>query len=358
MYIIYGNEKTEPSVRYLTGFTAPDDVAVIVEEDKTTLIVNELEYGRAIAQSRDCIVQCPTTILGKRGLLVDCIGEYALKNGCKEIFCTASFPHGLVVELKKHYCIKTTIGDTEWLEKRRMVKTDEEIAKIATVQKVTHKAMEAAGELIASAMPNDNGELLLKDGTILTSEIVKHKIRMVCIENNCIDEGTIVAGGIQGVNPHEEGHGPLYANEWIVIDIFPRSLSNGYWGDMTRTFMNGTPSEAQKRQYNIVQRAHDEAIAMVRNGILSCDIHNRVCELFEENGFETTYGEDHAEGFFHSTGHGVGLEIHEGPRVSRNRDILSTNMVVTIEPGLYYSATGGVRIEDLVVVAPNGAIVL
>ena len=88
---MYGNEKTEPSVRYLTGFTAPDDVAVIVEEDKTTLIVNELEYGRAIAQSRDCIVQCPTTILGKRGLLVDCIGEYALKNGCKEIFCTASF---------------------------------------------------------------------------------------------------------------------------------------------------------------------------------------------------------------------------------------------------------------------------
>lgn len=358
MFILYGNEKTEPSIRYLTGFTAPDDVAVIVDDNRTTLIVNELEYGRAISQSHDCEVHCPTSMLGKRGYIVDCIGEYATKNNYKEVFCASSFPYGLVIDLEEHFDLNVFVSNTSWLEKRRMVKTDEEIAKIADVQKVTHKAMNAAGDLIASAIPNYNGELVLKDGTILTSEIVKHKIRMVCIENNCIDEGTIVAGGIQGVNPHEEGHGPLHANEWIVIDIFPRSLTNGYWGDMTRTFMNGTPSEAQQRQYDIVQRAHDEAIEKVYDGVQANDIHNGVNDLFEANGFFTTYGNDHAEGFFHSTGHGVGLEIHEGPRISRNNEILKTNMVVTIEPGLYYTATGGVRIEDLIVVTPNGARIL
>lgn len=358
MFILYGNEKTEPSIRYLTGFTAPDDVAVIVDGNRTTLIVNELEYGRAISQSHDCEVHCPTSLLGKRGYICDCIGEYAARHKHKEAFCAHSFPYGLVIELEENYDLTIFVSNTSWLEKRRMVKTDEEIAKIASVQKVTRKAMEAAGELIASATPNDAGVLVLSDGTILTSELVKHKIRMVCIENDCIDESTIVAGGIQGVNPHEEGHGPLHANEWIVIDIFPRSLTNGYWGDMTRTFMNGTPTEAQHLQYDIVQKAHDEAIEKVRDGVNASDIHNGVNALFEENNFYTTYGEDHAEGFFHSTGHGVGLEIHEAPRVSKNNEVLSTNMVVTIEPGLYYSATGGVRIEDLIVVTKNGARIL
>ena len=358
MFVLFGNEKTEPSIRYLTGFTAPDDVAVIVDGDKTTLIVNELEFGRAKEQSKNCDVQCPTSMLGKRGYLSDCIGEYAIRNNHDVVECAYSFPYGLVNELEENFNLNVFVANTAWLAKRRMVKTDDEIAKIAEVQQVTHKAMEAAGELIASATPNASGELVLADGTILTSELVKHKIRMVCIEHNCIDEDTIVAGGIQGVNPHEAGYGPLHANEWIVIDIFPRSLVNGYWGDMTRTFMNGTPSEAQQRQYDIVQQAHDEAIAKVHSGVIASDIHNGVNTLFEENGFYTTYGNDHAEGFFHSTGHGVGLEIHEGPRISRNGDTLESNMVVTIEPGLYYTATGGVRIEDLIVVTDDGARVL
>ncbi len=358
MHLLYGNEKTEPAIRYLTGFTAPDDVLVIIDKNEVTLIVSDLEYGRALEQAKNCTVHTPKSLFGKHISLVECIALYGKTHNYDEATCEYSFPYGIVWDLYNHFKFPVLVSEEDIIPKMRVIKTEEEIEKIAAVQKVTHLAMDAAGKLIASAHPSSTGELVLPDGTILSSEVVRHKIRMVCMENDCIDEGTIVAGGLQGVNPHEEGHGPLYANEWIVVDIFPRSLSTGYWGDMTRTFMNGTPTAEQKRQYDIVKKAHDSAIRKVHDGVVASRIHKSICQLFEKNGFMTEHGENGPEGFFHSTGHGVGLEIHEEPRISVADNILRSNMVVTIEPGLYYAATGGVRIEDLIVVTADGARVL
>ena len=172
-------------------------------------------------------------------------------------------------------------------------------------------------------------------------------------------EGSIVAGGRQAADPHEAGRGPLRAGEWIVADVFPRMLATGYWGDMTRTFLHGRPTAAQRRMYEAVAEAQRLALSLVRPGAKGKDVHRAVTDFFARRGWKTGTGPDgRAHGFFHGLGHGVGLEIHEEPRLSPSGGELAPGMVVSVEPGLYYPEIGGVRIEDLVVVTETGCSVL
>ncbi|MBQ6102340.1 MAG: M24 family metallopeptidase, partial [Kiritimatiellae bacterium] len=194
----------------------------------------------------------------------------------------------------------------------------------------------------------------------LTSERARALVRETLLSRGCLDlEGSIVAGGRQAADPHEAGHGPLRAGEWIVCDIFPRDLCTGYWGDMTRTFMNGRPSAKLRRLYRAVADAQRLALSLVRPGAKGSDVHAAVARFFEESGWPS--GRDatgRPYGFFHGTGHGVGLQIHEEPRLSVTGGELTPGMVVTVEPGLYYPDLGGVRIEDTVAVTTSGCEIL
>ena len=166
---------------------------------------------------------------------------------------------------------------------------------------------------------------------------------------------TIVAGGNQGCDPHESGHGPLRAGQPIILDIFPRDNSTGYWGDITRTVVRGRASEAVKRLYAVVFRAQELAFRELRDGVNGREIHEGILRLFRENGFATSRRDGRMQGFFHGTGHGLGLEIHEPPRVSAVDAKLRAGHVVTVEPGLYYWGVGGVRLEDVAVIQARGA---
>ena len=186
-------------------------------------------------------------------------------------------------------------------------------------------------------------------GAVLTSERLQSAIEMACLAAGAVSSGTIAAGGDQACDPHQRGSGPLRPNELIIVDVFPRVSATGYFGDMTRTFLRGRASDRQRELVAAVRAAQLAALKKVRAGVDGRAVHLKVVEVFEARGFKTEIGKSGSTGFFHGTGHGVGLAIHEPPRMNKTANIvLKKGSVVTVEPGLYYPGLGACRIEDVV----------
>jgi len=177
---------------------------------------------------------------------------------------------------------------------------------------------------------------------------------MQLMERDCVGQHTIIACGLQAVDPHNEGAGPLKANEPIVMDVFPQHVQSRYVADITRTVVKGKASDKVRRMFEAVKEGQEIAYRLIRDGVDGSTVHRAILDYFESLGFHTGEQGGRMQGFFHGTGHGVGLEIHEPPRISPRRDILKTGMVVTVEPGLYYTDAGGMRIEDMIVVTKDG----
>jgi Xaa-Pro aminopeptidase len=185
----------------------------------------------------------------------------------------------------------------------------------------------------------------------LTSEKLRAIIDTAILQAGGCCTHTIVAGGRQACDPHEAGYGPLRANEPIIIDIFPRSQKTGYFGDLTRTIVRGRASEAARKLYIAVAEAQKQAFSKMRAGVATAAVHQTVQRFFVEQGYQTSRRDGRHQGFFHGTGHGLGLEIHEAPRMgAQSTGILKSGHVVTVEPGLYYPEIGGVRLEDVAVI--------
>jgi Xaa-Pro aminopeptidase len=176
------------------------------------------------------------------------------------------------------------------------------------------------------------------------------------MERECVAQHTIVACGIQACDPHNQGSGPLYADQPIVFDVFPQSSRTRYFADMSRTVVKGRASDGMKRLYDAVREGQQWGVEQVRAGMDGKAIHEGICERFAARGFETGMRDGRMQGFFHGTGHGVGLDIHEAPRVGKVNHLLQAGEVVTIEPGLYYPAIGAARIEDMVLVTADGGV--
>jgi Xaa-Pro aminopeptidase len=234
----------------------------------------------------------------------------------------------------------------------RTIKTAEEIAAIGEAQRFTEVAMQTAEETLRSA--EIRGDTLFLDGVPLTAEELKKRIHITLIEQNCTAHHTIVACGEDSCYPHNEGSGLLKAHQPIVIDIFPKSNATGYYADITRTFVRGTPSAKLQGMYEAVLAVQEWALAHIRAGVNGQEIHQEVVAQLEQKGFQSGLLNGAMQGLIHGTGHGVGLEIHEPPRISRVDHVFRAGEVVTVEPGLYYLGTGGVRIEDIVVVTADG----
>jgi len=165
-----------------------------------------------------------------------------------------------------------------------------------------------------------------------------------------------VAGGQQACDPHERGSGPLKANELIILDVFPRDVRTGYYGDLTRTVVRGKASDAQRKLWAMVKKGQELAISGMKPGVKGIELHEEIKALFKEEGYPTEQKDGRWQGFFHGTGHGLGLDLHESPRIAHAT--LTEGHVFTVEPGLYYPEIGGVRHEDVVVIEASGARVL
>ncbi|HZZ18915.1 MAG TPA: Xaa-Pro peptidase family protein [Opitutaceae bacterium] len=264
----------------------------------------------------------------------------------------SDFPAGLFEQLKA-LKVKLAIADGDLFPERE-VKSKADAEGLREGNRCSAAGIAAAEKLLRRSKIR-SGKLFL-DGTPLTSERLKVAIETACIEQGSVSTNTIAAGGDQGCDPHDRGSGPLRANELIVLDVFPRVTETGFFGDMTRTFLRGRASDAQKAIVSAVREAQLAALGVVRAGVTGKAVHQEVLDVFAKRGFETRHTPKGSVGFFHGTGHGVGLDIHEAPRLSPISELpLKKGTVVTVEPGLYYPGIGGCRIEDVVQVTSGPA---
>jgi Xaa-Pro aminopeptidase len=235
----------------------------------------------------------------------------------------------------------------------RAIKSEREQAAVAEGNRASAAGIRAVEQVLRRAAIKSG--YLYFEGRKLTSERLRREADVACLYRGAVAAHTIVAGGDQACDPHCSGKGPLRANELIIVDVFPRVTATGYFGDMTRTFLKGRASTAQRRLVAAVREAQRMAIGSIKAGLNGSTVHRKVEEFFAREGFPTGKREKGHEGFFHGTGHGLGLEIHEYPRLGRTGGRLRAGMVTTVEPGLYYRGLGGCRIEDVVAVTGRGS---
>jgi Xaa-Pro aminopeptidase len=351
--LFIGDSLCDSDMFYLSHFLAQDRFTLLMQE-KISILVSSMEMGRASKESSadEVVSTSQYGVMGKlkasgkpdeayRQVLV----EFLRDRKVRRLGVPFRFPAGIYRHLCRDFQI--TVLDSP-VSHWRAVKTVCELDAIRSSQRACEKAMRLAVDLIASSEPR--GDVLFRGGQPLSSEQIRSSIEVSLLEEGCEAVDTIVAGGAAAADPHARGTGALPANAPIVIDIFPRSKSSRYFADMTRTVLKGEASLEVKEIYEAVLQAQLAGLEAIRAGISGTEVHSRVLQVFQERG----YPEREGRGFTHSTGHGVGLEVHERPSLSEAGEILEVGNVVTVEPGLYYPKIGGIRLEDLVVVTAKG----
>lgn len=342
--------------RYLSGYDAPDPFRTLYRPDGISLLVKSLEYGRAKHDSDGDAVRRPidygAAAYADFEADHDALAAFLDEFGAESVAVPLRFPAGTADALRDRGITVEPDADGV-IGAIRAVKTDDEVEEIRKAQKANEASLRAAETMIADA--EIDGDRLVHDGEVLTAERVKATIERELLDHGYALDETIVAGAEQGADPHNRGSGPLPAHAPIVIDVFPRSKATRYHADMTRTFVRGEASDAVRDRFELTKEALDAALGAVEPGVTGEAVHNAVCDVYEAAGHPTLRSDPETEtGFFHSTGHGVGLEVHEGPRVGPGGEALQPGHVITIEPGVYDPDPGGMRLEDLVVVTEDG----
>jgi len=356
--LIIDTTENNADLLYRTNFFVPDPVIYIEHNGEKILVLSDLEIDRGKNEATVDVVlslsDYQRRLLSKkrkRLKFVDIADEVLKDLKIKKALVPGMFSIKYADELRKRgYTIK--VSGEEPFFKERLKKTPQEVGSLKDALRKTARAMDLAIRMVASSEIRRNK--LYIDGQILTSEKVKGEVSAELSRMGYNASHTIVASGVHSFMPHHSGEGPIFADKPLVIDIFPRSQDTGYFGDMTRTVIRGEPSEKLVRMYNTVLNGQKLGISMIKDGVKGRDIHTAIVEYFNESGFETGNLNGKQQGFIHSTGHGLGLEIHEPPRIGMGDEILREGNVVTVEPGLYYEKVGGIRIEDVVVVEKNG----
>ncbi len=357
--LLYASSLQDADLLYLSGFPAPDPfVFARLPSGEKVLFASDLEYDRARKQSRaDQVVRFMEIQeeLKREGArrtdALACAATWLKTRGIPLLSVPSGFPIGPARWLQEQgFQVEVLSGPTA---PERRKKSPEEVDQVRRVQAANEEATRKGIELIGASSPDREGYLHL-DGEPLTSERVRAEIQKALVDRECFSFGTIVAGGEQACDPHDEGSGPLKAGTFIILDVFPRSLRTYYFADMTRTVLKGKAGAAQKLLYDTVREGQELGISMLEPGRALREIHLAIKDLFTRKGFPTGLQDGRMQGFFHGTGHGVGLEIHEAPRISDCEGTLEEGDLVTVEPGLYYPGRGGVRLEDLLWVGPDG----
>ena len=266
------------------------------------------------------------------------------------------FPAALFLALRK-LGLKLELANGPLFPERE-IKSAAEAAAIREGNRLSSVGFDVA-ERVLKKSTSRAGQLWYQSAA-LTSERLRFAIESALLsEGGQAGGSTIVAGGDQACDPHERGSGPLRPGELIIIDIFPRVTKTGYFGDMTRTYLRGLATDAQRRIVTTVRAGQKAAFKAIRAGVDGRDVHQSVVDTFTTAGLETRRTSNGSVGFFHGTGHGLGLAVHEMPRISGSISMrLPKGAVVTVEPGLYYPGVGGCRIEDVVQVTASGCTML
>jgi len=321
-----------PNIRYLTGFTG-SNALLLVAPGRATLFTDPRYAIQAAQETSECAVKVA------RGPLVAAALQLVARRGWKRI----GFERGRLMfdawqRLREALPLGASLRPLgPVVEGLRMVKTPEEISLIRASVLANSLALEAA-------LPQIRPGIREAD---LAAEL-EYQMRRKGAEKPAFD--TIVASGKRSALVHAQpGPEPVAANQLLLIDM--GATRNGYVSDMTRSFFVGAPNSKVRKMYHSVLAAQLAAIDAVREGATAEQVDRKARNVLRADGLE--------KAFVHSTGHGLGLEIHEPPRLGRrDKTRLQAGMAITIEPGVYLEGWGGIRIEDTVVVTATGCEVL
>ena len=351
--LLLASGEASSDMRYLTGLSTPDEFIAISIDGEVYAFLSALEYDRGKKSAAlNCRVLRESDFGGPERLKV-------LKSIADEFHIAGftvpnDFPVYWADKLRQAGFSVSACGGE--LLPQREFKSADEAKKLFASEKAAEKGLLRAREVLGAATI-DNDDRIIYENEVLTSERLRAEIDCELIKNGMLPTGTICAGAAQSAQPHNTGSGTLYANTPIVIDIFPKSLTTGYWGDLTRTAVKGKAPEIVKAAHRAVCEAKQRAIAMLGIGVIPAQVHLAAEKILADHGFFTGRNDAGDFGFFHSLGHGVGLDIHEAPRLSpRNHTPLRGGEAITVEPGLYYPEWGGIRQEDLIYLAPDGEV--
>jgi Xaa-Pro aminopeptidase len=319
-----------PNLRYLSGFTGSSG-ALLVLPGKSILFTDP-RYTIQAAQESSCQVR-----IAKGPLLLDvaaAIKRHRLKRiGYEPARMTCDFYESLKSRLPMRASLEAAPG---WIEELRAVKSAAEIALIRRSVETNSRAFEQAAARVKPGMKEQD----------LAAEL-EYRMRRLGAEKPSFE--TIVAGGVRSALPHAQPTAAPLESGLVVVDM--GAVQDGYCSDMTRMLFLGAPGAKVKRAYRAVLEAQLAAIDAVRPGARAVRVDAAARNVLKG------YGLDRA--FVHSTGHGLGLEIHEPPRIGkRDKTTLQSGMAITIEPGVYLEGFGGIRIEDTVVVTDRGCEIL
>ncbi|HLG41955.1 MAG TPA: Xaa-Pro peptidase family protein [Planctomycetota bacterium] len=330
---MYAASGDDANLYYATRFGAPDPFVFVQAGGVRTIAVSDLEFGRARENATVDEVLRAVEIeeeLKKSGVEkpgpADLLAHLLKRRGARSVTVPANFWTQIADELRARG-VEVRAKAGAFFE-RRAIKTPDEVRHLEASLRITEGALDTAARILRES--KIAGDRLLFEGEPLTSEILRGRINAFIASRDAV------------------------AGPTIVVDIFPRSLATMYWGDMTRTFVKGRASAEVKKLYKAVERGQQIGFDRVKAGADGKAVHQEICQYFERDGYKTEPRGGKMVGFFHGTGHGLGLDIHEAPSIGKRGTPLEEGAVVTVEPGLYYFGLGGVRIEDVVLVESGG----
>ena len=364
--LIHGDTFRSAALRHELPLGIIDPFSYFEMDGRRVAVISSMEAGRVAEIAPQVEIVDPYALgldeLIGQGLRWDELeaelcARAAARLGAKRLTVPAALPVAVADRLRADG-IEIVPDEREFISRRRS-KSAAEVEGVRRAQKAADAAMAAGAELLRAARAEDG--VLHVNGGPLTAEAVRARIREVCADHGApTTEDIIVAAGAAGATGHESGTGPIQAGVPIVIDIWPRDERSGCFADMTRTFVaGGEPAEDVARWHELCEQALERVYEQLKPGTTGKQLFETACEVFEQAGELTQRtkpeGEPLRDGFFHSLGHGVGLEVHEEPPLGRSgQDRLLPGDVVAIEPGCYRNGYGGVRVEDLALVTDEG----
>ena len=353
--LLVGNTDRVPDLTYATGLFVPDDFAWFqTPSGKTFSLLGPLEIDRA---RRTATVDCCLDLSIEEKRIGRSKPPYArilanvlIRHGIRSAQIPCTFPIGLAQSLKQSGMKLQTVPEPFF--PKRLQKSSSEIGHITQSLRAAEAGLARAVEILQRAKIRRN-HTLLWSGSALTSERLRTEMEITCLRHGALARDTIVSGGHHACDPHERGSGPLRAHQAIILDIFPRNIKTGYYGDITRTLVKGRAPEPLRRLHHTVALGQKRVVKQTRARANGEKIQSELREWFHQQGYPTEIRKGRWSGFFHGVGHGLGLEIHEAPRFATRS--LPLNSVLTVEPGLYVPGIGGVRIEDVFLIQKGGS---
>src|SRR5947208_2004719 len=289
--LIVATSETDADMLYATKFWAPDPFIFLERNGKRTLVLSDLEIDRgrkqADADEFVMISELEREVPGKSKKAPPyekVLAHFLKKRGVRSAIVPANFALGYAEELAANKVRVRATNGLFWPE--REAKSNKEVEMMGQALRITEKGLKRAIEVLKASKPG-SGKRLRWSGKTLTSETLRAEIDSAILRAGGIPTGTIVAGGDQACDPHERGHGPLYSDSLIILDVFPRDAKTGYFGDMTRTVLRGRASDAQRKLWNAVKSGQALALKKIKAGVDGMTIHKAIQEFFDTRGFPT-----------------------------------------------------------------------